>query len=99
MVSPNGGAILNPKTSDPTLNSNLSIFPPKPWELDLGFHAKTPSDSHFFFFFNSDFGSHSQFSRGWELFNWFSTRFSPKTRIVNLECGNRTENPFENWIT
>jgi hypothetical protein len=41
MVSLGGGATLNPKTSNPKPNSNLPLFPTRPWEPNLGFHEKT----------------------------------------------------------
>lgn len=67
MVSPGGGAALNPKTYNLTPNSNLFIFPPTPWEPDLGFQVKTH-----LIFFGFLFAkililfSPSRFSHGWQ---------------------------------
>jgi hypothetical protein len=47
MVLPSGGATLDLKTSNLKLNSNLSIFPSKPWKLDMG--VKTHSIFYFIF--------------------------------------------------
>jgi hypothetical protein len=41
MVSPSGGNTLNLKIFNAEVDSNLPIFLPKPWKLDLGFHVKT----------------------------------------------------------
>jgi hypothetical protein len=55
MVSPGGGATLNPKTSNPKPNSNVPIFPSRPWEPNLSFHLKTDP---VLFLFKKDFQFH-----------------------------------------
>ncbi len=65
VVSPGGGAALNLKTLNPKPNSNLHIFPPRPQRTRFGFSCEN-SYCSFFFFLNSDSGSPSQFSHGWE---------------------------------
>jgi hypothetical protein len=102
MVSLDGGATLNPKNSNPKPNSNLLLFPPRPWEPNLGFHVKTHLVLFFFFFSKFSIsvvlvGSHT----GENLETGFQPGFHPKWEqlILNGRTGLRTGSPTENCPT